>query len=170
MNSDMKELAIKATIAAIITILMGFAVHSFLGISIYTNSIVIYDAFPKEFYCPPYNPEVGLHVRIQNNAPHTIPYFNAFYILRVTIEAKNDAYAYFIGLPGRFNFTEHALDLGEIRPGESREVTIYLHMDNGNLTLRIETYLNFFGHGIPGPIAVYFIEYEGSYKYKIRKL
>jgi len=167
--SFIKNVLIRGSIVAIATLIIGFAVYSVLGILIYSNSIAIYDAFPEEFYCAQFNPEVALRVRIQNNAPYTIPYFNPFYILRVTIEAENDAFAYFIGLAGECNFTERSLDLGEIRPNESREVIIFLHTDKGNLTLRIETYLNFFGWGIRGPFTVYFIEYEGNYKYKIIK-
>jgi len=160
----------KPAIATLITIIVGIIIYSVIGILTYAGNTVIYDKFPEEFYCYPPDHEQILTVRVRNNAPLTFPFLNPFYTLRVTIEADNAAFAYFIGLGGKKrNFTDWYCDIGRIDSGSFDEVDIHLHADEGNLSLKVNVYLSFWVK-IGAASATYLIEYAGDHKYNQTRL
>jgi len=160
----------KPAIAAVIGILVGVIIYSLVGIFSYASNTIIYDEFPEEFYCQPSNPEETLTIRVRNNAPLTFPFLNPFYKLRVTIEADNRAFVYFMGLGGKKrNFTDWVLDIGRIESGDYEDTDIYLHVDEGNLTLRVDVYLVFWVD-IGATSATYLVEYEGDYRYNLTRI
>jgi len=159
-----------ATISALAGIIVAVAAYPIIGIAMYASSVLIYDKFPEEFRGYPPDPEEKLLVRVQNNAPMSLPLINPFYTLHVVVEAENDAFAYFEGLGGKKrNFTEYSIDLGRIDSGDSEESTIILHVDESDLTLRIDVYL-WFGFQIKSSSATYSVEYLGDHEYAITKM
>lgn len=157
-------------IYSVITIVLGIMVYSIIGVLTYCNSTAICDKFPQDFFCDAIKPEQSLTVSIRNNAPLSLPFINPFYSLHTDVEAENEAFVYFIGLGDeKCNFTEWGFDLGRIDAGHYDETTLYLHVDEGNLTLRIDVYLIFIVP-IRATSASYFVEYEGNGNYTIARL
>ena len=166
----MDETIKKALIGASIIIVIAVIVYPVLGIITYTNNTVVYDEFPDQFNFNPNSSQQSLGLRIGNNAPMTFPLINPFYILRCSVEAENDAYVSFIAIGNKqTNFTDKHIDVGRINAGDFDDITILLHPDEGNLTLKVDVYLKFWME-VRATSNVYEIEYLGDYNYNITKI
>jgi len=155
-------------VLVVVGIIATISVYVIIGICVNAQAVVIYDAFPEEFYCYPQNPNEGLSCSIRNNAPISLPFINPFYSLHITIvDSEKGEFAYFIGLGGKEqNFTNSRIDLGKIDPGNFKEIDFFLHTVEGNVTFRIDVYLY---NRIKVASSTYFVEYRGDYKYRITK-
>lgn len=157
----------KAIIPVVIGLVVGIAGYSVLGVFSYSNNTVIYDEFPEQFFYNPVNPDPEFRLRVHDNSPWSFPFINPFYNLHSSIEAENNAYVYFKGSGNKLrNFTDFSIDLGRIDAGDYKEVTIILHPDEGNLTLKIDVYLDFWGKR-KATTRTYSIEYLGNYEYLV---
>ena len=157
MNEDNIKIKI---LGATITIAVGIVLYSVIGVYVNVSSVSIHDEFPDHFRIYTPVPEQTLTVRVYNNAPMTLPYMNPFYGLSVTIEAENNAFAYFRGLGNKkHNFTDTSLSLGRIDSGKNEDADIVLHLDEGDLRMTISVHFRF-GISIPCTSRTYFIEYQ----------
>lgn len=165
MDSNTKKIVIPVVVALVL-----IAVYSIFGTLMYVNSIVIYDKFPEQFFYNPLNDEEEFELSVHNNSPLTLPFLNPFYSFSGSIEAENNAFGYFIGYGQlKRNFTDYSLDLGRINAGESKQIGIFLHPDEGNLTLKIDIYFDFLVK-IKATSKTYSIEYLGNYEYNITRI
>jgi len=166
------HLLTKKVILVIVSILTGILFYTAIGIWINIVSVRIYDEFPEWFTIYPPISEIELKCSIYNNAPLTFPYINPFYVVCVTvIEPKNGTFAFFKDIGGKkCNFTDYVIDLGRIDPGDSRRFSFFLHVYEGNITFRVETFLQFISFKIPAISATYSIAYLGNYNYTISKI
>jgi hypothetical protein len=130
---------------AFITILVGLLVYTLLGAAVNTISVRIYDQFPSEISVSIYYPVQELSLTIQNDAPLTFPYINAFYDVGITLTgAENDTFCYFMNGDITRNFTDYSCDMGRINSGSSSNLDFWIHLGLHNVTFDIIVYYSFF--------------------------
>lgn len=131
-------------ITVVVSFFVALLVYILIGSAVNAWFIRIYDAFPEDFVCYPSDPEKKLDCNINNNAPLTLPYINPFYSVLVVVDSENGSFAYFIGLGDKkCNFTDWQLDLGRIDSGSSKSFSFFLHINDSNMTFRIEVAYTF---------------------------
>jgi hypothetical protein len=147
---------------AIIPILVAVLVYVLLGTLVNASSIRIYDQFPSEITVSVSNPEQQLSCSIQNNAPMTFPFINAFYDVSITLNgSENDTFCYFKNGNIVRNSTKYSIDMGKIDSGSSSNLEFWVHLGPHNVTFNIIVYYSFIST-FQVSSAKYLVAYTGN--------